>query len=451
MTKRIPDGFTLGVATSAFQIEGAWNEDGKGPSIWDVFSQTPGRVHDNVPGDAGVDHYHRWREDVAILKDLGVDSYRFSLSWARLLPAGTGEVNQAGLDFYNGLIDALLEAGIEPNATLYHWDLPQALEERGGWANRDIADWFAEYAALAFSSFGDRVRMWATLNEPIAIWVGYGLGGFAPGVAEAKVGKQAMHNAMLAHGRAVREFRKAGSPGQIGIVVDVWKRYPLTDSAADAALARRDENDSFRFFFDEIFRGRLDDENVTRLIAEGTLPEILPGDGDLTSEPIDYLGLNVYSRVIVDSENYRPEWWDSEHAPGGNYLSNSTELYPRVLRDAVEVVRYDYGVDVPIYITENGTSADAEPGPDGGVHDAERIDYLHAFLAQALDAHDAGLDVRGYYAWSLIDNYEWGAGYSMRYGLVRATPPGFDRCLKASGRWYREVNSTRTLIDPQVR
>ena len=369
-----PRSFEFGVATSAYQIEGAWNEDGKGPSIWDTFSQTPGHVFDDVPGDIAVDHYHRYRDDVRMMKDLGFDSYRFSLAWSRILPDGIGRVNEKGVDFYDRLIDELLEAGISPNVTLYHWDLPQALQDRGGWPQREVADWFAEYAALAFDRFGDRVKRWATINEPIALWVGYGMGVFAPGIADPRAGKQAMHNAMLAHGRAVQEFRAAGSPGEIGLVLDIWQRHPATDSEADRAIALRDEDDSFRFFLDAVLAGGYSDRLLSRLEAEGTLPEIRDGDLAITAEPIDFLGLNVYSRVVVSAENYNPLWWvASDTHPGGNFLDNGMEFYPKSVYDAIFMARREYGFDKPLYITENGVADAHEDLVDGEIHDAERI------------------------------------------------------------------------------
>jgi beta-glucosidase len=244
----LPPHFEFGVATSAYQIEGAWNEDGKGPSIWDTLTQTPGNVHGDVNGNVACDHYHRYPEDIALMTELGIDSYRLSLSWARLIPDGVGRVNEKGVALYDRVIDGLLEAGIAPNLTLHHWDLPQALEDRGGWPNRDVADWFAEYAALAFDRFGDRVKRWSTLNEPISLWAGYALGWFAPGLRDKRAGRQAMHNAMVAHGRAVREYRASShSDGEIGIVLDIWKREPLTVSPADIALANVGEDDGFRF------------------------------------------------------------------------------------------------------------------------------------------------------------------------------------------------------------
>ncbi|GAB2883573.1 GH1 family beta-glucosidase [Streptomyces mayteni] len=438
-----PEGFVFGTATSAFQIEGAWNEDGKGPSIWDTFGHTPGRVHRDIPGDIAVDHYHRHREDIALMRDLGVDSYRFSLSWPRILPTGTGQVNRAGLDFYHRLVDDLLEAGISPNVTLYHWDLPQALEDRGGWANRDVALWFRDYAALVFQEFAGLVPRWATLNEPIAIWVGYGMGLFAPGHQDPRLGKQAMHHALLAHGEAVRAFRAQADPGaEIGIVVDIWKRHPATADPADAAIAARDEDDSFRFFLDPLLTGRHSQRNTERLTRDGTMPEIRAGDLELIASPVDFLGLNVYSRVVVSAKDDNVPWWEtSEHHPGGNFLDNGTEFYPKAVYDAIRMVHDEYGWRGPVYITENGMTdaEDADP-----LHDPERIRYVHGFLEWIAKAIAEGADVRGYYLWSLLDNYEWTAGFSKRFGLVHVDPNTLARTPKASFDWYRDVIARRT-------
>jgi beta-glucosidase len=439
----IPDGFLLGVATSAYQVEGASDRGGRKPSIWDTFSQTPGKSQGGVPGDRGVEHYDRLEEDLAIMKDLGINSYRFSLGWSRLIPDGVGEVNEEGVDFYNRLIDGLLENGIAPNVTLYHWDLPQALQDRGGWTNRDVAEWFAEYARLAFARFGDRVKLWSTLNEPIALWVGYGMGLFAPGIHDARAGKQAMHNAMLAHGRAVQEFRAAGSPGEIGIVIDVWKRYVVCETKENRRIADRDEDDTFRFFFDELFAGGFSERLTRRLVEEGTLPDIRVGDAELAAQPIDFLGINVYARVMVDSTADTADSPDGiDQLPGGNYLSNGTELFPGTLTEAVRVAREEYRVTQPIYITENGTSADGAER-DGVIQDDERIDYVSGFLQKAVEANKAGLGVKGYYLWSLLDNYEWAAAYTMRFGIVRVDPVTFDRTYKKSAHWYRTVNQER--------
>jgi beta-glucosidase len=444
----VPEGFVLGAATSAYQVEGAWNADGKGPSIWDTFTALPGKTAGDVSGRDGVDQYHRFAEDIKQLQDLGLDSYRFSLSWSRLLPEGVGRVNQAGADYYDRLIDALLAAGIQPNVTLYHWDLPQALQDRGGWPNREVIDWFEEYAALAFDRYGDRVPLWSTLNEPIALWVGYGMGLFAPGIADPKAGKQAMHHAMVAHGRAVRQFRASGATGEIGVVVDVWQRHPATGSAADLALALREEDDSFRFFFDELFAGAWSPRLRARLDAEGVTPVVEPDDFAVAGEPVDFFGLNVYSRVVVDAEDFNPHWWttaEESRLPGGNYLANGQELYPRALTDAVRLLRTEYGVTVPVYVTENGYSDRTEMPVDGRVHDAERITYLAGFLREALDAAADGLNVRGYYVWSLLDNYEWTAAYTARFGLIRVDANDMARVWKDSAYWFQRVCTTRTL------
>jgi len=441
---QFPAGFDFGVATSAFQIEGAWNEDGKGPSIWDTFGHTPGKVHLDIPGDRGADHYHRFKEDVALLRDIGVSSYRFSLSWSRLLPSGRGQVNQQGIDFYSRLIDELLAAGIQPNVTLYHWDLPQALEDEGGWINRDTVGAFADYAELAFESYGDRVRRWATLNEPISIWVGYAMGVFAPGRSDEKTARQALHHALVAHGRGVEAFRAARHPGEIGAVFDIWQRHPATDKPEDRAIADRDEDDGFRFFLDPVLKGDYSERIRNRLTERGTMPEIRDGDLKLISTPIDYLGLNVYSRVVVSAEHYNPRWWvaDDKH-PGGNFLDNGMEYYPRAVYDAVFMAKQQYGWQGPIFITENG-AADG-PNATDPLDDQERITYVAGFLEWIHKAIEDGADVRGYYLWSLMDNYEWAAGYSQKFGIVHLDTETMARTPKASAKWYREVIARRGL------
>ncbi len=435
---QFPAGFDFGVATSAFQIEGAWNEDGKGPSIWDKFSQTPGKVHLNIPGNRGADHYHRMKEDVALMREIGVTSYRFSLSWSRLIPKGVGQVNQKGVDFYSRLIDELLAAGIQPNVTLYHWDLPQALEDKGGWINRDIIGAFSDYAELAFRSYGDRVRRWATLNEPISIWVGYSMGVFAPGRTDEKDARQALHHALVAHGKGVEAFRASGKPGEIGVVFDIWQRHPATDKPEDRAVADRDEDDGFRFFLDPVLKGDYSERIRKRLTERGTMPEVREGDLATIHAPIDYLGLNVYSRVVVSAEYYNPKWWvaDEKH-PGGNFLDNGMEYYPRAVYDAVFMAKEQYGWQGPIFITENG-AADG-PNVADPLDDQERINYVAGFLEWIHQAIADGADVRGYYLWSLMDNYEWAAGYSQKFGIVHLDTETMARTPKASAKWYADV------------
>ena len=445
----LPHGFELGVATSAYQIEGAWNEDGRGASIWDTFSQTPGRVFDDVPGDRGAEHYHRMPEDIRLLQDLGVDSYRFSLSWSRILPDGKGPINQAGVDFYFRLLDRLHEAGITPVATLYHWDLPQALEDLGGWRNRDVQHWFADYATLAFARFGSSVSRWATLNEPIANWVGYGLGIFAPGITDPAGGRNAMHNALLAHGQAVRAFRASDATGDIGVVVDVWKRSTTDPTPENLRLVREGDADSFESFLNPLFRGGYSPFQLERWGAEGVLPDNRDGDQALIEAPLDFFGLNIYNRVMVDGAPTRPA--GSDGFVGGNFLDDGQYYDPTVAYDVLLMLRDEYDIAVPIYITENGVSNCNEDVIDGRIHDHDRIDYLRGFLTSIARAAAEGVDVRGYALWSLVDNYEWSAGYSSRFGLYHLDLETFDRIPKDSALWYRDVIRARSLLEDITR
>ncbi len=435
----LPASFEFGVATSAYQVEGGWDADGKGPSIWDTFTQTPGRTAGDAAGDRGCDSYARFDDDLAMLRELGVDTYRLSLSWSRLLPTGTGALNPAGIAYYDRVIDALLESGITPNVTLYHWDLPQALEDRGGWPSREVVDWFGEYACLAFARFGDRVQRWATLNEPIAQWMGYGVGRFAPGIADPRVGRLAMHHSLLAHGRAVQEFRASGRSGEIGIVLDIWQREPATDAAPDVAAALEGEDNGFRFFLDGLLGGGYSDRIVERLTAEGTMPEVREADQELIESPIDYVGVNVYSRVVVSAESdLAGGWAQSVEHVGGNFLDNGLEFYPKAVYDAVHMLLVDYRWAGPVFITENGL-ADGPAAANAPLVDDERIEYIAGFLDWTAAAISEGFDIRGYYCWSLMDNYEWATGYRQKFGLFRLDPETFARVPKKSAHWYRDV------------
>lgn len=437
----LPANFEFGVATSAFQIEGGWNADDKSPSIWDTFSQTVGNVYRDQTGNIACDHYHRYAEDIALMKELGLDRYRLSLSWSRIVPDGIGKPSQAGLDFYKRLLDEVNDAGIRPNVTLYHWDLPQALEDRGGWPNRDVTDWFAEYAAIAFTALGDRVPTWATVNEPISLWVGYGLGWFAPGRRNEREGRQAMHNALLAHGKAVQAFRQIGTPdSEIGIVLDVWKRHPLTASREDHDLAEQGDDDGFRFFLGPILTGGYSARLTDRLMREETFPRVEDGDFETISARLDYLGLNVYSRVVVDSTKQAVGGWaQSDPEPGGNFLDDGSEFYPKAVYDALMMVKDDYGWTGPVYIAENGVADPPENEKHDPAHDTERIRYVDGFLTWISRAIQDGADVRGYYLWSLLDNYEWSAGFSKKFGLYRVDPTTLDRLPKDSAGWYRDT------------
>ncbi|MCV2394749.1 GH1 family beta-glucosidase [Actinotalea sp. M2MS4P-6] len=438
----LPHPFELGVATSAYQIEGAWDEGGKGPSIWDVFSQTPGKVVHDIPGDRGVDHYHRMPSDVALLASLGVDSYRFSLSWSRLLPEGTGQVNRVGVDFYLRLFDALADAGISANVTLYHWDLPQALEDRGGWLNRDVQHWFGEYAAVAYDLFGDRAARWATLNEPIANWAGYGMGVFAPGKTGALSGRTAMHHALLAHGQAVSAFRASGAQGEIGIVVDVWKRSAVDPTPENLQRVRDQDADAHEAFLNPLFKGGYSDHQVERWREDGSMPQVRDGDEALAAAPIDFFGLNIYNRVLVDAE---PGDEARTGFVGGNFLDSGKFYDPEVAYEVLGLLHQEYRVPVPIYVTENGIANCSETLDAGRVHDRDRIEYVRGFLHAIARAAADGVDVRGYYLWSFLDNYEWSLGYSERYGIVHVDFGSFERTPKDSAYWFRDVIAERSL------
>lgn len=437
---KFPSNFIWGVATSAYQIEGAWNEEGRAPSIWDTFSHTPGKCFNNETGDVACDHYHRYLEDIDHMKKLGIKSYRFSFSWSRILPKGQGRVNDKGLDFYKRLVDGLLDADIMPNATLYHWDLPQALQDRGGWANREIMDWFGDYASLLFRKFGAVIPFWSTLNEPIANYVGYGLGLFAPGIKDEKQGKAAMHHALLAHGAGVRAFRaeKMGD-SKIGVVVDIWKRHPRRDCPEDHAMALDGDENSFRFFLDPIFTGRYSPYILSQMEKAGTTPDIRPDDLLLISQPIDFYGLNVYNRIVVGEKTEPSLETSKDNFKGGNFMENGVEFYPEAAYDAITLLRKDYNLKIPIYVTENGTYSYNDMPVDGKVHDIERIRYYEGFLESILRAINEGADVRGYYLWSLLDNYEWTAATSRRFGLLHVDFSSGRRLWKDSAYWYQKV------------
>ena len=446
---RFPDGFLWGAATSAYQIEGYPLADGAGPSIWVRFSRTPGRTANGETGDIACDHYHRHGEDVALMRELGLTAYRFSISWSRILPAGTGRVNPGGLAFYDRLIDTLLANGIQPVITLYHWDLPAALDDRGGWLNRDIAEWFADYATACFRAYGDRVPMWATLNEP---WVvtdgGYLHGALAPGHANVYEAPIATHNLMRAHGAAVQAGRAAGTQ-RIGVVVNLEPKYPASDSPVDRAATARADAYMNRQYLDAMLLGRYPDE--MREIFGDAWPDFTDEDMHLIHQPIDFLGINYYTRSVT---RHDPGAWpvraasvrQHDHA----YTETGWEVYPPALTRTLLWVKERYG-DIPQYITENGAAFYDPPQPvNGRIDDPLRIWYYREHLLAAHDAMKQGVDLRGYFAWSLLDNFEWSLGYSKRFGLVHMNYQTLERTPKASARYLAEVirTSGASLTEP---
>ena len=445
---RFPAGFLWGAATSAYQIEGSPTADGAGRSIWHRFSHTPGNTWLDQTGDVACDHYRRYPEDVALMKELGLNAYRFSIAWGRVYPAGTGGVNRKGLDFYSRLVDELLRNDVAPNVTLYHWDLPEALDDRGGWLNPDIAAWFGDYAGTVFDALGDRVKMWSTLNEP---WVvtdgGYLHGGLAPGHANLFEAPIATHNLLRAHGTAVQRFRASSGAkdGKIGIVVNLEPKHPASESPEDVAATKRSDAYMNRQYLDPVFRGRYPPE-MKEIFGEAW-PDWPDADMRLIRQPIDFLGINYYTRKVeryaYDRLPLRTRPVPQEHAWT---TQTDWEVYPRALTQLLRGVKESYG-DIPLYICENGAAFDDPPKAiDGKVEDPQRVEYYRRHLRAAHDAIRAGVDLRGYFAWSLLDNYEWSGGYSKRFGIVHVDYETQQRTIKSSGRYYASVIATNGEI-----
>jgi len=445
MAAEFPKGFLWGAATSAYQVEGSPVADGAGPSIWHRYAHQPGHIRNGDTGDVACDHYHRYEEDIALMRELGMGAYRFSLSWSRVLPDGRGRVSPAGLAFYQRLVDRLLEARIQPLITLYHWDLPAALDDLGGWVNRDVASWFADYAEVVFRALGDRVPMWATLNEP---WVvtdaGYLHGLHAPGHKSRKETPLASHNLLRAHGAAVERYRGLAR-GRIGIVVNLEPKEPATDSPADVAAARRSDAYMNRQYLDPLYFGRYPDEMAE--IYGADWPAFSESDFALIRQPTDFLGINYYKRGVMKYDPAGiPEQAALTRPPGGVYSKNGWESHPASLTRILRWVKDRYDA-APLYVTENGFAFDdPDEAPPAGVDDPVRVEYYRGHLAAAREAIAAGVDLRGYFAWSLLDNFEWGEGYSLRFGLVHVNFKTQKRTPKTSFRFYRDVIRANALL-----
>lgn len=447
LSERFDPGFVWGVATSAYQIEGATTEDGRGPSIWDTFSARPGHVYRGHTGDVAVDHYHRWPQDVALLRDLGLEAYRFSIAWPRIQPEGRGAVEARGLAFYDRLVDGLLEAGIEPWPTLFHWDLPQALEDDGGWPSRETAYRFADYAAIVADALGDRVRNWTTLNEPwCAAFLGYGAGIHAPGRTEPTAALAASHHLHLAHGLAVPRLREGRPEAQVGVTLNLYAVSPADDTGRHDDAVRRIDGLMNRWFLDPVLLGRYP-EDVLRDVAGAIDPDLVrDGDLETIAAPLDFLGINYYSRHVVAASPW----------PGASEVAFVEREWPKTasgwdidapgLGEVLAQVHRDYP-SIPIHITENGAAFD-DVLTDGVVADDDRIDFIASHLAVLADAIDDGVDVRGYFAWSLLDNFEWAEGYEKRFGLVHVDFDTLERTPKASARWYGDLVRRSSTKEP---
>lgn len=435
---KFPHNFLWGAATASYQIEGAWNEDGKGESIWDRFSHTPGKISDKSTGDIACDHYHRYQDDISLMRRIGLKAYRFSVAWTRILPAGKGVVNVAGLDFYDRLVDALCAANIEPFITLHHWDYPQALYEEGGWLDRDNLGYFADYAAIVSKRLGDRISKWTTFNEPAVIaWDGYIGGEHAPGEKDPLKGKQVAHNLMVAHGMAVQAIRGVDPKLEVGIVLSQWGLDPATEDPADIAAAEHAWNEGDTTFLHPIFTGHYHPETIDAV--KGALPEIKSGDMALIAQKLDFLGINSYSRGVISATEGR-----IDNIPGSEYTDMGWEVCAPAFRRMLNKINRDYRLP-PIYITENGAAFQDEVTPDGEIHDERRLDYLRQHFIQVRLAMQDGVDIRGYFVWSLLDNFEWGHGYTKRFGIIRVDYETQDRTIKDSGEWYSKVIASNSV------
>ncbi|HEX4481342.1 MAG TPA: GH1 family beta-glucosidase [Rudaea sp.] len=437
---KFPDDFLWGAATSAYQIEGSPLADGAGPSIWQRFSHTPGMMSNGDTGDVACDHYNRMPSDVALMKQLGLKAYRFSISWSRVMPEGKGRVNEKGLDFYSRLVDTLLENGIEPLATLYHWDLPAALDDRGGWLNPDIAGWFADYATVMFKKLDGRVKKWATHNEP---WVvtdgGYLHGALAPGHRNKFEAPIASHHLLRSHGKAVQAYRAVGK-NQIGIVVNLEPKYPATDSAEDAAAVKRADAYMNRQYLDPVFFGKYPQE-LKEIFGEAW-PQWPQEDMDLIKQPIDWLGFNYYTRSVTRNDPTNYPLKVAAVRQNATYTETGWEVFPQGLTDTLVWIRDRYK-NPPLYITENGSAFYDPPVAEGGVlDDPLRVNYQKKHFRAISDAIAQGCDVRGYMAWSLMDNLEWSLGFSKRFGIVHVDFATQKRTIKASGHHYSKVIAT---------
>jgi len=445
MSTVFPPDFLWGCATSAYQIEGSPLADGAGPSIWERYAHTPGMMVNGDTGDIACDHYRRYKDDVALMKRLGMQAYRFSIAWARVLPEGTGRVNQAGLDFYSRLVDELLKNGVEPIATLFHWDFPAALDDKGGWLNRDSADWFAEYSRVVFKALDGRVKKWTTLNEP---WVvsdgGYLYGTIAPGHRNKYEAPIASHNMMRAHGAAVKVYRETGRH-EIGLAVNIEPKYTASNQPCDVAATRRASAYMNEQYLDPAILGRYPPE--LKEVFNGGWRDWPAEDFELIRQPIDFIGVNYYTRAVVRHDEGN---WLLNAAPvrqpGATYSETGWEVFPQGLTDTLNWVKARYG-DIPLYVTENGSAFyDPPVAENGRIHDPLRTDYLQKHLKAIHKAICDGVNIKGYMAWSLLDNLEWSLGFSKRFGIVHVNFDTLERTPKDTAHYYSRVIDSHGAI-----
>jgi beta-glucosidase len=440
-----PENFLWGAATASYQIEGAWNKHGKGESIWDRFSHTPGKIKNNETGDIADDHYRLWKKDIGLMKKIGLKAYRFSISWPRVLPTGRGKVNQKGLDFYNRLVDGLLDANIVPFLTLYHWDLPQALQDEGGWSTRSTTEAFVEYADIITRALGDRVRNWITHNEPAVVaWLGYAWGIHAPGLKDYGLALRAAHHLLLSHGQAIPVIRRNSANSEVGLALNLNWNVAASNSRADLDHVRAGDGEWFRWFADPVYGRGYPSDKITDYTRINALPNgldfVQPGDLDVIATPTDFVGLNYYSRVVhrADEENNDPQTVFANDKTPEHWTEMDWENYPDGLTGVLGRVYFNYQPR-KVYITENGASYSTGPDEKGNVPDEHRILYLKTHFAAAHRAIQAGVHLAGYFVWSLMDNFEWSWGYMQRFGLIWVDYETQKRTLKDSAKWYKRV------------
>lgn len=442
-----PKDFIWGVATAAYQIEGAHNVDGKGENIWDRFTSIPGNIYKNHNGNVACNHYNLYEKDIEIMEELGIKNYRLSISWARIFPKGYGEINQKGLDYYKRLINTLISKGIKPAVTLYHWDLPQHLQDMGGWANRKVIDYFVEYAELMFKEFGDVVPIWITHNEPWVVSIlGHAWGVHAPGIKDYKTALQVAHNILLSHGKVVKLYRSMNLKGKIGITLNLSSTHPLTDDEKDVRAAEVYDGFLNRWFLDAVLKGTYPEDMVKLYREQNILPEYTDEDMRIISEKIDFLGINYYTRSVLKyDENAYPlkaSLVDLENPK----TDMGWEIYPQGLYELLTNIHHNYG-GVDILITENGAAFNDIVNYKGKVVDDYRIDYLYRHLREAHRAISEGVNLRGYYLWSFLDNFEWAEGYAKRFGIVFVDYKTQQRIVKESAYWYSNVIKNNSLCE----
>lgn len=441
LIQKFPQNFLWGTATAAYQVEGAVKEDGRGESIWDRFSHTPGKVKNGDTGDVANDHYHLYEQDLNMMQELGFQAYRFSVAWPRIFPGGAGQVNQKGLDFYRKLVEGLQKRNIKPLATLYHWDLPQMLQDQGGWTNPDTAKRFAEYADTVFRALGDQVKDWITHNEPwVVAFVGYAFGTHAPGLKDWSKALQASHYLLLSHGLATQAYRATNPKnGQIGITLNLAPMYPVSDKPDDKASAYRYDGFQNRWFLDPVLKGVYPADMIPYYEKRyGSLAYIKPEELKIINAPIDFLGINYYNPQHIASSP-ASSYFELSTRPGPNPVTAMDwEIAPDSLYDLLVRLKQDYG-NLPLYITENGAAFNDSVGSNGEVEDGLRLQFLQLHFAAAQRAINAGVNLKGYFVWSLMDNFEWAEGYSKRFGIVYVDYATQKRTPKRSALWYREV------------